>query len=44
MQINFDHNSERITKIDAHLTKLSQKQFGFSVVGMSVFSEVDLTR
>jgi len=44
MQINFAHNSERITKIDANLTKLSQKQLGFSVVGMLVIAEVDLTR
>ena len=39
MQIIHDQNSENITKIAAHLTKLSQKQVSLGVYGMSVISE-----
>jgi len=40
-----DHKSEKVIKIDARLTKLSQKQFSLSIYGMSVISNVcNLTR
>jgi len=39
VQIIHDRKSENITKIAAHLTKLSQKQFSLGVYGMSVISE-----
>jgi len=39
VQIIHDQNSENITKIAAHLTKLSQKQVSLGVYGMSVISE-----
>ena len=40
-----DHKSEKVTKIGARLTNLSQKQFSLSIYGMSVISNVsNLTR
>ena len=45
MQIIPDHKSEKVTKIGARLTKLSPKQFSFSIYGMSVISKAsNLTR
>ena len=40
MQIIPDHKSEKVTKIGARLTKLSQKQFCLSTYGMSVILNV----